>query len=1132
MTSIINPLDASSPQQNATVSASAGTGKTWLLVTRIMRLLFNDVEPGNILAITFTRKAAAEMQHRLSERLYELLQCDEQELEKTLTAINVPCDNHTLQRARQLYEELLLNNYPVNILTFHSFCQDLLSKFPLEADIPPGFELVEQTFDLQQEALESLFTEASKYPDSDIATALETLFVELNGLQSTRTALMEFLNYRSDWWAFTNGKKLPVSYAQDSLLSLLALNNPDHDVTSEFFQHNHDNIKAFMQLLADDPGKNNDKNHDIISGVLSVTQKGKSQFFTIKPVFITEKNTIRIRKPSKAVVNRMGAAKAEKLIELHQHIANECLQCIDKLNLQRTYTVNSAWYLAGHRLLEIFQHIKLQQRLLDFSDLEWKTYLLLNQSNHAHWVQYKVDKRIDHILIDEFQDTNPTQWQFLLPLLEEMRSGESQKPRSVFLVGDEKQSIYGFRRAEPRLFSASSDWLQKHLSARAYPQDKSRRSSEAIMQFVNLVFAEGYFNEKLYSFHEHSTVHNELWGRVEILPLLEAENGNDEQTSPDDLPLRNPLESPRILPDESLHYKEGIQIADRIRDLINNKTVITLDDKDRFLAYSDILILVRGRNHIRDYEKALREFEIPYQGIERGTLLESIEIKDMIALLNVLFMPDNNLALAVALRSPVFSCSEENLILLAQKPAARSWYEQLAHLYNDLQSHHPLARAFRLVSRWRELSGQLPVHDLLDTIYSEGNVIARYAAASPDHLKSQTTANLTRFIELALEIDSGRYPSLSRFLSKLKFTRENKKESPDEGQLNAQHNCVRILTIHASKGLEAPVVFLADAEHADKDSFANKALIDWPPQAVRPDSFILLSRKNDLDAVSRGRIEQHKQAEQREKTNLLYVAITRARQLLFISASKTKNNKAQGWYSRILERLEQTEQDINNGFVLESGIMPKTVQTAPPDPVVNSAELDQRLFSKQALPLQHNTVRPSEDKSLPDSSTNRNDNESAIRGTIVHALLDLLCNSEMDKDTARKRLASEIQLDVSTQIFENCWKEASAVVNDPRFMDLYDKSQFDKAYNEVPVQYQWHGKQVNGIIDRLVIRDDTAIIVDYKTHENVSEKNKSEIAERYSEQMRLYQNGISLLWPEKKTISTILFTTPRILYEF
>jgi len=1142
------PLSASSPEINAVVAASAGTGKTWLLVTRIMRLLLKGVAPEHILAITFTRKAAAEMQLRLSQRLLEFAQCDKTALIKSLKYIGVETTDDTVQLSQHLYENLLCNPQTVKTNTFHSFCQDILRKFPLEADIPPGFELLEQSNEMQQNAIDALFNEATHNPKSDIATALELLFDTLNGLGNTRTALTEFLSHRGDWWAYTRNQADCVEFSVD-LLSRQFSVTPDEDPLQQFYQSVTTSIGEFAELLRLHPNKSNDLHQQLLENNINLSKISNDNFTAIKTVFLTEKNLPRARKPSATLEKKMGSARSARFIELHLDLAEQTLHCLDIIARKETLAINSAWYLAGNRLINIYQQSKEEQRLLDFTDLEWKTFALLSDSENSQWIQYKLDQRIEHILIDEFQDTNPTQWQLLLPLLTEMSAGENERLRSVFLVGDQKQSIYRFRRAEPRLFNTATQWLTQHLAAKSFPQDQSRRSSPAIMDFVNAVFGDGPLHESLGEFHPHTTTLNDVWGRVELLPLIEdVELKEVEQTDTSlasDTEFRNPLKMARAINSKSRYYREGELIADRIHALITDRTIITKEsitkeNKHHYLRYSDIFILVQTRTHVKDIEAALRVNQIPYLSVNRGTLLECIEVRDVIALLNTLIAPYNNLSLATTLKCPLFNCSDDDLMLLASatttaKPE-HSWYGRLQTVAINLPTEHPLARAKHWLSHWRFLTGQLPAHDLLDKIYSQGNLIARFESAFPSHLKQRVRANLTRFIELALEVDSGRYPSLSHFLSRLRYAKTNEQEAPDEGQLNVDNDCVRILTIHSSKGLEAPVIFIADAESVKTQKSAYHALVEWPPESIQPDCFFIMGPKEKHDSVTKIKFNQHLIAENRENANLLYVAITRARQLLFISGCSSKKQSTPGWHKLIRRQLElhnstaSSETDSGTDYnILEFGEMPVSVEDIATDQQKITVSIDPRLkqpFDDKEYNINKTAQTPGQADSLKDIKKN---DDAKLRGIIIHRMLELFSmgqyeDNEVIVSKLVKKVAREYALSFQDELIIQCSTEALTVFTHTAFSYLFDSSQFIKAYNEVPIAYRVHNSIINGVIDRLVICEKEVYIVDYKTHRGLATELVDKFAEGYTKQMASYRDGIRQMWPDKKINALILFT--------
>ncbi|HEX5636886.1 MAG TPA: 3'-5' exonuclease, partial [Gammaproteobacteria bacterium] len=533
---------------------------------------------------------------------------------------------------------------------------------------------------------------------------------------------------------------------------------------------------------------------------------------------------------------------------------------------------------------------------------EWKAYCLLTQTGNAHWVQYKLDQRIDHLLVDEFQDTNPTQWQLLLPLLQEMAAGESERARSVFLVGDEKQSIYSFRRAKPELQAIASSWLTDNLGARSFPLNKSWRSSPAIIEFVNSLFTQEEMHALFPDFPLHETHKTELPGEVVVLPALETGSDDAIPAPATDsgvaTVLRNPLQQPREEA-QNLHDLEGRQIAQQIRQLVDNKTAVQVDGFDRAMQYDDIFILLRKRTHVASYEKALRDAGIPYMGANRGSLLECIEIDDMLALLDTLLTPFNNLALAQVLKSPLFSADDIDLMQLAAHKSIPLWIDRLAEIAAERDEQHPLHRAHHYLCSWSALADRIPVHDLLDRIYHESQLVERYVATSPPSLKPRVRANLIRFLEMALDLDSGRYPSLMHFLLHIRELQQQERDAPDEAPMQTDDARVRIMTIHASKGLEAPVVFLADTINNDPNRDTLSALVEWPAQQERPTHIQLIPTKDSRDQISDTCLDNQKRTESQEQLHLLYVAVTRAKQCLYISACRPEIKPSTDWYTPI-----------------------------------------------------------------------------------------------------------------------------------------------------------------------------------------------------------------------------------------
>ncbi len=1104
------------------VQASAGSGKTYLLVSRIVRLLLNGAEPGHILAITFTNKAANEMQTRLLQRLYELACCSEQQLQQQLQQLHIAPDAEYMARARALYEYLLRCQNPVKTTTFHAFCQDLLRRFPLEADIAPGFDLIDKTGALHDQAWQALM--AHSQDNADIGDELEYLFQQL-GLHNSKQALYSFLQHRSDWWAYTMHEAEPLAFARQQLQQQLEVDITSDPLSTLFADNDFiAQINNFHPLLCKHLTKAHQTQSDDIYTAIDDSKDIEQRFAALKAAFFTQQGEPRVRKESAVQAKKMGDAGQQQFLSLHQSICERIMQTMDSIAALQNYHVTNAWYIAGNALLECFQQLKKEQRLLDFTDLEWQAFLLLNHSNNAQWIQYKLDQRIEHLLIDEFQDTNPTQWRLILPLLQELAASDNPNERSVFIVGDKKQSIYRFRRAEPRLFDAAQQWMQQHLQAAITPLTRSWRSSPAIIHFVNQLFQHPVLRQQQADFPLHETHQQHLPGKVALLPMSrrQSEDNGDSHTPA----MRNPLQQPRAETGNEHYYHEGKMIAAEIRKLITQKTAIQDNQNSRALRYDDIIILLRNRNHVADYETALREAGIPYIGANRGTLLESLEVRDMLDLLQWLILPFDNLSLAGILRSPLFAVSNDDLIAL-QQSGNGSWQDKLATFSEKYPDHPVLPRAWQLLQHWQQAATRLPVHDLLDKIYSEGNVIARYQAAFPQHLRPRVTANLTRFLELALEMDSGRYPGMSRFTDWLHELQQNENDAPDEPVSVTQHDeqRVQIMTIHAAKGLEAAVVFLADTAATPADRSTHAALVDWPADSEKPDYFMLTAASHSRDPFSKQCLAEQQRQQQREDANLLYVAVTRAKQILYISASEPRNRNG-GWYQLVCDAFE-LEQPADSTITVCSHGDIATVAIARNTTSAPIASPEPALLQPVQWQYDEYSIAPSQ--LGIHTATGLGNEDNTRRGIVMHQMLEQLSrHPQQELQTFYSRDAQGIPL----QQLQQWWQECSRTLENPLLQPYFDPGQFDHAWNEVAIQFEDNGKTVYGIIDRLVIRDNHAIVIDYKTHPYANEENIATLAAAHAAQMKMYQQGVQQLWPDYQVSCTLVFTATATGYHY
>ncbi len=1134
------------PNSSLIIEASAGSGKTYQLVNRLIQLLIQGANPAHIVAITFTRKAAAEMQLRLQERLYKLATMDENELLTEFSHIGIESNNVSISKVRYLYESVILSSQTVRCTTFHSFCQEILKRFPFEAKVPPGFELSEQTYLYQQQAWHVLMSDCQQQPHSNVSKAISFLFDEF-GLSNTREILGSFLAQRSDWWAWTQKVNNPVGYAISQMQEQLQV-DPNFDPLQTFFKQPtlDKSLNQFCTSLDKLKAKTYKTALTAIGHGRNIELSLDKRLAHIKIAFLTKEGQPLARKATKEMDKNLGGNGTEDFIQIHFNICQQLEELDNALNLQNSYQINKQWYIAGQAYLEHYQNIKYALRQLDFTDLEWQTYCLLTKSQHALWVQYKLDARINHLLVDEFQDTNPIQWRLLKPLIEEFSQQQDAEldvndTRSVLLVGDVKQSIYRFRRAEPELFPIASAYIEQNFNSIHLPLNASWRSSPAIISFVNKLFTETPLAKTISNFPTHTTMLNNLPGHVTLLnyPVVAEQAPHDKTIS---LPFRNPLKQPRQDKD-SPNQLEAELIANKIATLILKHTPVTDKGITRNIQYKDIIILLRNRTNAAHYEKALHQHGIPFVGSERGTLLDCLEVNDIVMLLNWLITPFNNIALASILRSPLFSISDHTLIQLAQIQSKENdnnnWFYKIETLLAETKENTQLDKALQLLKHWHDIATQIPVHDLLDVIYSEADVLAQYSHAYPTHLKARARSNLTRLIELALEVDSGRYPSLQQFIAYIEQLKNLTNEAPDTPAATNDLNRVQVMTIHASKGLEAPVIFLANADAEGQAKFTYKSILDWPAEKESPNIIMLANKSKSRDTVTESLISKDTLAEQREAANVFYVAITRARQYLYISAAKPTKAETD-WYSLIKNcyQVSQTEQD--ESILEQHKDDSPTSEQQEVNPQALTARIDANLKKTITLNTTYHDIQESVSPSRihntmetdKQSQAAPTDSDATTRGIVIHAILEnITINPELSKTEYQNKLAH----DLSETQWDEYWNEVYDVIHFPGFDFAFPKNTTGtniKTYNEVPISYLKDNTTVFGIIDRVIVSTNTVHVIDYKTHQTVNKNNIQKYAEHYQHQLAHYQQAAQLIWPEHNIQSYLLFTHAKLLHPY
>ncbi|HWY26211.1 MAG TPA: 3'-5' exonuclease, partial [Nevskia sp.] len=625
-------------------------------------------------------------------------------------------------------------------------------------------------------------------------------------------------------------------------------------------------------------------------------------------------------------------------------------------------------------------------------------------------------------------------------------------------------------------------------------------------------------------FERHGTHRLHDWGRVEVAPLIEPEPKEQEMLA--ETVLRDPLITPREVEEASRAEREGRQVAQRIRALIDSRVAVREEHGARAIEWGDVMVLARSRTHLQVLEQALTEAGIPYVGSSRGTLLDTAEARDLVALLRFLNAPHRNLELAEVLRSPLFSLSDDCLVALATSAGdTHTWFEALAAQATERPE---LQHALALLQHWLPLAAALPAHDLLDRIYTEADVPARYEAALPAVAAARVRANLGAFIQLALEADSGRYPSLARFLDYVQDLARSKAEAPDESPPPAELGHARVMTIHAAKGLEAPAVFLVNAGRL-QTARAPRWLIEWASDAERPGHVLVPGGSGERDPLSEELIERHREREDREDLNLLYVAATRARQFLHISGFRQSNQGERvSWHDRAHDALKRLGAGpaiplaglVENALHYGSGDAPPG--TAAVRAAIRPAD-DPRL--RQPLPAPASTILAPSALGDEEEDEATADPVAARRGNGIHALLQWLSeDARLAEPLLRARLHARLQSAVSGEEFAEWLAAARTTLAAPELAHFFDPARHARAWNEVP----YSDGERNGSIDRLVDDGETLWVLDYKTAVHAD---AATLLDRYRPQLLAYVSAVKRLWPDRTVQAALVLTGERRLLE-
>lgn len=853
---------ACDPARSIVVEACAGAGKTWMLVSRILRALLAGAEPQQIVAITFTRKAAGEMRQRLAEWLAEFAQAPEAEQLAALRQRGIAADAAVALRPRlaALQTELLRAGRAVEVRTFHGWFSQLLRAAPLAflqgLGLAPELQLVED----EEELMPTLWRRFHVAVLADAA-----LRADFQALTQSRGRY----NLR-EWLLGAFAKRVELRLAEAAGVlegSLPGAVELLGTTPEQFFGHLREPLLALARQLGAAKGK---KAQD---AAVALEQAG--DFDAAFAALFTLKGEPR----------KLGVDSAD-----FDELCGELLHLRAAIVQQRAADEHAAMRRLALVLVDAFEVLKRERGLVDMNDLERGALALLGDAQTAGWVQQRLDAQLRHLLIDEFQDTSPLQWQALHGWLQAYAGAGGGAAPSVFIVGDPKQSIYRFRRADPRVFAAAQDFVCEGLGGVRLACDHTRRNAPEVLAAVNAAFDGAQRAGAYEGFRLHTTEVAEV-DELAGLWALDAEvSAAPPAAEADPLRWRPSLTEARHEAEVSRRAPECERVCAAIVGLLRERPE---------LKPGDVFVLARKRDPLRQLSAALTAAGVPHAAPEEQPLAAQPDVADLLALLDVLASPGHDLSLARALRSPLFGASEADLLALAEaagtaewlgRPPAerRGWWDAL----QDLASPSPaLARAQALLRGWAAQARLRTPHELLDRIVQEGELLPRIAAAVPAADAAVRLQGVQALLHAALELDGGRYAQLYGFVRALK-------SRPIKFVPAAALDAVQLLTIHGAKGLEAEVVLLLDTDAAPPKAETLGLLLDWPVGRPAPRRAAFLASEARPPPSLQAMVDDERREREREELNGLYVALTRARRALVLSHTPGRS-QATSWWERL-----------------------------------------------------------------------------------------------------------------------------------------------------------------------------------------------------------------------------------------
>jgi ATP-dependent helicase/nuclease subunit A len=1098
-------LRASDPSDHAALSASAGTGKTHVLTARVLRLLLSGVDPSSILCLTFTKAGAAEMAERIHERLAYWVRLKDAELARELDALGEGVGPDMRERARTLFARVLdAAGGGLRIQTIHAFAQSLLAAFPAEAGLVPGFRPLEGREEqlLARQTLAHLLVRAESGGDLGLIRDVQALSHRLGEggaeaflMQCARAPkAMEALGPREGIEArLRRAFGIPAGDVEEAIAAQCC----DQAFDMETLRR----IAAANRAWGTPTGLN-------CCDVIAAWQAGEGAH---RAATLTGLAELVLKKDGEPRAPTAGLLKADPDYAAHATRLVECCRRLLEMRKVAAFIAGLAAGLrAGQSFAAAYAAAKRANGVVDFDDLiRWAEELLL-APGMGDWVRYKLDQATDHILVDEAQDTNERQWNIVRALALEYFAGEgaSGRRRTIFTVGDYKQAIFGFQGTDPASFDVARAWFSRE--ARAIERDfldlsmdRSFRSAPPILQLVDRVIAD-LGHEALglpRRPNPHESFHARRPGSVTLWQPFSQESDQDEEAGEEGW-----------ISDTTRRY--AAKLARQIRHWLDHPFIV--EGKGRPLRPEDILILVRRRSTLASLIVARLYAEgVPVAGVDRLLLSAPLAVQDLLAAARFAIQPLDDLNLASLLVSPLFGWSQDDLYAVAADRPGSLW------------------DAVRGAENERTLSGLQSIlamadyatpHQFFETILS--GMGGRFRML--ERLGLEARDPIEELLASALDFESRSIPSLQRFLDW--FARGDVEIVRDP---SAPLDAVRVMTVHGSKGLQSPVVILADACVDPERSMLRSPLLETEEGALP----IFRPRKDERAEPLKSQLERQEALERQEHWRLLYVALTRAEERLYVGGSlgpADRNGPPQtSWYAAVEASLNglgcEWADDPIWGRARRFGQSEVHTKAA-----ARKAERDVALpdWLRRPAPVEARPPRPLAPSSLgeddvPNPPPSPEMRQAAERGRLLHQLFERLPGVPAEDRAALAAAWLERSAGIEDAAARQALVEdASRIVGDPAYAALFSP----EALAEAPIAAVTpDGSVVAGTVDRLLVGPDRVQLVDFKTGRSVP-TSAADIPAPHLRQMAAYVAALEVIFPGRAIEAALLYTSGPVLH--